>query len=146
MSPKVTETPEALPPQNTPAAAERARPRMVLAHGEPAQAGLISRHFRRLGWEVHVAPSGPQARQLTLQLAPVAVVLHTDLPGESGWLTCDKLLRQSPGQKVILLTPLPAHERGAFAAFVGAAGLVGAADGIHALVDEVYGPALAAAG
>src|SRR5690349_557871 len=74
---------------------------LVLAHADGPFADACRRQFRRLGWEVHLAGSGPEARQLVEQLRPTAVVLGIDLPGETGWLTCDKIVRQRPTQRVL---------------------------------------------
>jgi DNA-binding response OmpR family regulator len=122
------------------------RQRVVIAHEDPAYAALIGRHFRRLGWEVYGASSGPSARRLTRYLNPAAVVLDTDLTEESGWLTCDKLTRELPGPRVILVSKRTGAEQEAFAEFVGAMALVAQADGVPALVNEVLGVALSAAG
>ena len=55
------------------------RPRLVLADNRSAQAALTCRQFRRLGWEVHLASTGPEARRLTRLLAPQVVILATAL-------------------------------------------------------------------
>jgi hypothetical protein len=137
------------PPPPVPADIDRVarlRPRLVVAHPEAAYATLVSRHFRRLGWCVEATTSAEEARCLTHLRAPMAVILGTDLADETGWLACTKLVAANPGLKVILVV----HDRSAvgdrFAEFVGAARLVSEADGVAALVDEVYDTALAAAG
>jgi len=122
------------------------RPQMVLAHADAAYAASVCRHFRRLGWEVQVAPSGDEVRRLTCQSAPVAVVLDAALANESGWLTAKKLTDNRPDLRVILVARDVDQQGRHFAAFVGAAALVAQAGGPAALVDEVYGTALAAAG
>ena len=122
------------------------RPALILAHGDPVYATLVAEAFRQRGWDVHLARSGPEARRLVQGLAPAAVVLDTELPGESGWLACDKLTRQQPQLRVVLVAPAVTAERRRFAAFVGAAGLVARADAARALVEQLCGTPLPAAG
>jgi DNA-binding response OmpR family regulator len=122
------------------------RPRMVLAYADSAHAALSCRHFRRLGWEVHLASSGTEARRLARALAPAVVVLDTQLRDESGWLTCAKLVAERPGQKVVLVGVGLTPESYRFAHFVGAAALVNRDEGAAALVGEVRGTALSTAG
>jgi ActR/RegA family two-component response regulator len=122
------------------------RPRLVLAYADSLYAALSCRHFRRLGWEVHLASSGPEARRLAHSYYPTVVVLDTELRDESGWLTCDKLTREIPGQKVVLVGPDPGEANQSLAEFVGAAALVGRSAGVDTLVDEVLGSALPAVG
>src|SRR5690242_6210793 len=78
------------------------RPRVVLAYADSARAALNARRFRRLGWEVHLAWSGPETRRLVHALRPQIVLMDTELRGESGWLACAKLTLGCPGQRVIL--------------------------------------------
>jgi DNA-binding response OmpR family regulator len=122
------------------------RPCLVLAHAEPAYAADTARAFRRRGWDVYLAQAGPEARRLARMLDADLVILGTDLPGESGWLTCNKLVREQPVARVLLVAPRrdPAAEK--FAAFVGASALVEHAAGLPALFREVEGNPLPAAG
>jgi DNA-binding response OmpR family regulator len=113
------------------------RPCLILAHADAAYAGHAARAFRRLGWDVYVTRSGPETRRLARMLNPVVVVLQADLPEESGWLTCDKLVREQPFRKVVLVGVDFSAESESFAAFIGAAGVVNQADGVQALVDQV---------
>lgn len=119
------------------------RPCLVLAHSDPAYAAGARRALRRLGWDVYLANSGPEARRLARMLAADIVVLEADLPGESGWLTCDKIVREELAPRVILVSPTinPVSEE--FRQFVGATGLVASYDGPQALVDQVWGEVLA---
>ncbi len=119
----------------------RFRPRMVLAFAETIRAALSARHFRRLGWEVHLATSGADARRLARALRPQVVVLDTTLPGESGWLTCAKLTLGNPECKVVLVGDVNA-EAAEFAETCGAARLVCRAEGLPALVEDVHGAIL----
>ena len=93
------------------------RYRTVIA---PAGTGIT---FRRQGWDVYTAHGGPEVRRLARMLGPQLVVLQADLPDESGWLTCDKLLRELPHVRVILVNSGLSAEGCRFATFVGAAGL-----------------------
>jgi len=113
------------------------RPRLVLADHNSVQAALTCRQFRRLGWEVHLARNGSEARRLARRLAPQVIILDTDLRDESGWLTCAKLLQKNPDNKVVLLADRVTDSMGDFAQFVGAAALVARAAGVRALVTEV---------
>lgn len=122
------------------------RPCMIVAHADTDYAARTARAFRRLGWDVYRASAGPEVRRLAWMLDPALVVLDAELPGESGWLTCDKLTREQPLIKVVLVDAGTAAGRGRFAEFVGAAGLVGRDDGVEALLDEVCETALPVAG
>jgi CheY-like chemotaxis protein len=131
----------ALPPRNA-----LFRRRVVLAHSEAVYAALAGRHLRRHGWEVHLVGTGLEARHLARVLAPAVIVLGARLPDESGWLTCNKLVRDYPGLKVVLVGAHPTPEQHRFAAFAGAAALVSQDEGVQALIDEVHDTALPAAG
>jgi DNA-binding response OmpR family regulator len=102
---------------------------------------MIARAFRRVGWDVYEAHSGPEARRLARLLNPELMVLAVGLEDESGWLTCEKLSGTHPRVKVFLVADsiLPQDED--FATFVGAVGLIHA-DNIGALVEEVSGRTL----
>jgi DNA-binding response OmpR family regulator len=120
-------------------------PNLILAHPDGSFAARVSRHFRRLGWDVYTAACGPDVRRLARILGPALVVLATELPDESGWLTCDKLVREHPRLKIILVgdRAQPADQR--LAEFVGAAGLVNQGDGVKALANEVLDAAVPSA-
>jgi DNA-binding NarL/FixJ family response regulator len=119
------------------------RPRLVLAHSDPGYAGSVCRFYRRLGWETHLASSAHEVRSLARRLSPEVVVLSTELPDESGWLTCDKLLHENPELKVVLVANRSTPRNRHFASFVGAAALVHEEAGVQTLADEV-GEVLAA--
>ena len=114
------------------------RPRLVVAEGNSAQAALLCRQFRRLGWEVHLASSGPDARRLARLLEPQLVILDTALREESGWLTCAKLTLENEELEVILLDESATECQRQFAQFVGASALVTRDGGVPALVAEVH--------
>ncbi len=122
------------------------RPCLVLAHGDPAFAAPAERSFRRQGWDVYPAASGPQARRLARMLEADLVVLDAELPGESGWLTCDKLTREFPLLKVLLVINQPDPAAEALARFVGASALTNRADGMTKLIPAAYPYLVHAAG
>jgi DNA-binding response OmpR family regulator len=122
------------------------RPCLVLAHASPVYTAQACRAFRRLGWDVYTARSGPEARRLARMLAADAVVLDTALPGESGWLTCEKLTGELPRVRAVLVAPTAGGQEARFAAFVGAGLLLREADGVAALVREFSAASLPAAG
>ncbi len=123
-----------------------ARPCMIVAHGDAHYAATLTRAFRRQGWDVYPARSGPEARRLARMLEPALVVMATDLKDESGWLTCEKLTRERPRIKVFLVGDAGEPRNRDFAAFVGAARLFDKTDSVPARVQEVWGRTLPAAG
>jgi DNA-binding response OmpR family regulator len=121
------------------------RPCLILAHADPAYATAAARVFRREGWDVYNARTGPESRRLARMLRPSLIVLGTDLPEESGWLICDKLTRESPHSRVILVAAEPDQPSEQFAHFVGAAALVDRNAGPAALLHEAEQTVLAVA-
>jgi len=115
----------------------RIRERVVVALNDTVFAAWIARHVRRLGWGVHLTRSGAEARRLCQEHSPQVVVLDTQLPDQSGWLTCEKLLRDDPTLKVILIASQAEPHGDAFADFVGPAKLIRQSEGIQAVVDEI---------
>lgn len=113
------------------------RPQLVVAHANAGYAQLVGRHYHHLGWDSHLASSGSEVRQLVRELSPAVVVLGTDWPGESGWLTCGKLLDEHPDLKVVLVTGRSTPANCRFARFVGAAAIVNEEDGVRTLAEEV---------
>jgi DNA-binding response OmpR family regulator len=122
------------------------RPCLILALADPAYADLTCRSFRRRGWDVYRARTGPEARRLARMMEPELVMLDTDLPLESGWLTCDKLTGEQPHGRVILVATATTPRDEKFAAFVGASALVNRADSLAMLLHEICRPPLPAAG
>lgn len=118
---------------------------LVLAHPHPESQALLARGFRRLGWDVYLAQSGPEARRLARMLEADMVILHVDLPEESGWLTCDKLTRELPTACVVLVSENLTARNQDLAGFVGASALVDRPDGMVPLVEDLLDPALPAA-
>jgi len=121
-------------------------PCLVLAHADIGFAARVSRQFRLLGWDVYLARTGAEVHRLTQKLAPAVVVLDIDLADESGWLLCDKLSRQEPAPKVVLIGARQTPEQERLASFVGATALIPQRDCISVLVNEVLGAAMPAAG
>lgn len=111
--------------------------RLLVAHPDPRFTVQTHRHFRQLGWEVWRAGTALEVRRLTRKVRPTLIVLATELPDESGWLTCAKLVRQQRGLKVLLVDARPTPEGREFAAFVGAAGLVAEDEAGDWLLEEV---------
>jgi CheY-like chemotaxis protein len=122
--------------------ADHYRPCLVLGHSDPVYAAGARRALRRLGWDVYLAGSGPEARRLARMLSAEIVILDTEIPEESGWLTCDKLVRDDLSLKVFLVSPTVNPVGEDFRTFVGASGLICYSDGVQALVDEVCGNVL----
>jgi DNA-binding response OmpR family regulator len=124
----------------------RSHPCLLIAHSDLTYAALVARAFRRRGWDVYPARSGPEARRLARLLEPDLVVLAAELEQESGWLTCEKVTDEMPDVKVFLIGDAKSRRDQDFAAFVGAAALLHHSDSVQALVDQVCGRALPAAG
>jgi CheY-like chemotaxis protein len=123
-----------------------ARPCLIIAHGDATYAALVSRSFRRLGWDVYPARSGPEARRLSHLLQPDLLVMASELDQESGWLTCEKVTRDIPHLKVFLVGDTSEERNAEFARFVGAVGFIDSADSVQSLVEEICGRSLPAAG
>ena len=115
----------------------RVRQRVVLGLNDSVFAGWIARRVRRLGWGVHLTRLGAEARRLCQEYSPQVVVLDTRLPDQSGWLICEKLLRDDPTLKVILVASQPEPNGEAFAEFVGPAKLLHQNEGIQRVIDEI---------
>jgi DNA-binding response OmpR family regulator len=121
-------------------------PSLVVAHADPGYEAALARGFRRLGWDVYRARSGPEVRRLVPMLGADLVILDADLPDESGWLTCDKLTRERQRVQVILVTSEPGPLNHAMASFVGASALIHRSEGPGRVIEEVCGSAVHAAG
>jgi DNA-binding response OmpR family regulator len=121
-------------------------PCLIVAHPDRVYQTQLARAFRRLGWDTYAARSGPEARRLMRLLDADAVILHTDLAEESGWLTCDKLTREQPLARVILISDdlSPRHQE--LALFVGASALIHQTDDFAPLIEELVGPPVTAVG
>lgn len=121
------------------------RPRLLLGYADSGHAARVGRHFRRLGWEVRLAATAAEAYRLAMEFAPRVILLDTELPDESGWLTCAKITLEHPEQRVLLLTPeLNAADKQRLAS-VGAEDLVSRQDSIEHLAEAILGERLAEA-
>jgi DNA-binding response OmpR family regulator len=108
------------------------QPCLLLVSSDPIYTTAALREYRRLGWDVYPAQSGPEARRLARMLEPDVVVLDTPLEGESAWLTCAKLTAERPETRVVLVvedTP-NVQQR---AALVGASVVVTRTEGLALL-------------
>jgi DNA-binding response OmpR family regulator len=112
------------------------RPCLIVAHADSAYAARASRAFRQLGWDVYVARTGPEARRLARMLYPDLAILDAELPEESGWLTCDKLMSEQPLLRVLMVGAKEGADHEDFANFVGAAGYVPHCWGVAGLVEQ----------
>jgi DNA-binding response OmpR family regulator len=115
------------------------RPRLLLGYADSAHASQWARFFRRQGWEVHLIPSGVDTRRLVFDSDARVVILDTELPDESGWLTAAKILLDRPEQKIFLVGPERTAASERFASFLGAAGYFTRDDSPAALAEEVLG-------
>jgi len=115
---------------------ESTRP-MIVAHEDAGFIDRVRQQFGRLGWDVYPTQTGEDARRLARKLTPGVVVLSTHLPDQSGWLTCAKLLRESPRQKVILVSAYATPDLQDYTRFVGATALLGLDRPMQSLIDEV---------
>lgn len=125
---------------------DAARPCMIVAHGDPLFAASLSRSFRRVGWDVYQARTGPEARRLARMLGPDLLILAADLDEESGWLTCDKLSNELLHAKIFLVADTSNPQNGRYADFVGAAGVIDPRHNLQTIVQEVCGHTVHAAG
>ncbi len=121
------------------------RPRLLLAYADSAHAVQCGRYFRRLGWEVRLVASAAEAYRLVATFNPRAIVLDTELPDESGWLTCAKITLVNPGPKVILLAPARTAEAQEQTREVKAAALFTRDQPAEALAEFILGKRLAEA-
>ena len=112
------------------------RPHVVVAHSDTAYVLGVARAFRRHGWEVAIAAVGQEVRRLAALHSARLVVLETNLPDESGWLTCAKLNVGGDPATVILVAEDEADCDGEFAQFAGAARIVTRDEGLDPLLEE----------
>ena len=99
-------------------------PRVVIGHRDPSYAALLGTQLAGVGWESIAVESAAKARLLARSARTVALLLDVDLQDESGWLTCDKVLRERPELCVVLMSKDTRPENRRFATFVGARALV----------------------
>ncbi len=99
-------------------------PKLVigLIRGELARG--LENQFRQLGWRVCSADTSEEVRAKAFGGRAAAVVLPAAVfAGESGFLTCAKLVRALPKTRVVLVGP-DTEECERLALFAGAAGYV----------------------
>jgi DNA-binding response OmpR family regulator len=121
------------------------RPCVVLALIDGEYATRTARAFRLLGWDVYTAPGGPAARRLARMLEASLVLLDAELPGESGWLTCDKLHRELP-VRVFIVADSAGPWQQALGDLVGAAAVIDRHCAPANLVQQHAGELIPAAG
>jgi DNA-binding response OmpR family regulator len=99
----------------------RTAPKLVigLIHGELARG--LEMHFRAAGWRVCSADSAAELRDKAHGSRAAAIVLPVAAcGGESGYLTCAKLVRTLPHVRVVMVGP-EGKRYARFARFAGAA-------------------------
>ena len=99
----------------------RTAPKLVigLIHGELARG--LQLHFRAAGWRVCSADTAAELRDKALGSRAAAIVLPASVcGGESGYLTCAKLVRSLPSVRVVMVGP-DGKRNARFARFAGAA-------------------------
>jgi len=79
------------------------RPRMLFVYGDSLFAAKWSRHFRRTGWDVHLAANGDEACRLMERLDATVVVVDGDLAAENSAAVCRRILARRPGQPLVLV-------------------------------------------
>lgn len=88
-----------------------ARPRMLLVYGDSSFAARCTRHFRRRGWNVHLANGGPEACRLLDRFEPHVVIVDGETVEPAAHELCSEIIERRPGQPVVLLadteTPEP---------------------------------------
>lgn len=112
--------------------------KLVLSLSELPQAAVIERYFQERGWKVHLATDGADARRQVKKIKASVVILSEQAGAhESGWLTCWKLLSESPNTKVIVVGESHVERGSRNAGLVGAAGYVHASDSAAAVYHVV---------
>ena len=107
---------------NTATVADRlTAPKLVigLIHGELARG--LQLHFKAAGWRVCSADTAAELRDKALGSQAAAIVLPASVcGGESGYLTCAKLVQSLPNVRVVMVGP-EGKRHARFATFAGAA-------------------------
>jgi len=122
------------------------RPRLLLAYADSAYASRCVRYFRRLGWEVRMAASGIDARRQIAEFHPTFFVIDADMPEESGWLTCAKILLDQPELNVAVQVGERDDEAIGFQHFLGLDRLIVREEGVEGLAELVLGKVFAHVG
>src|SRR5262245_6957966 len=113
------------------------RPRLLLVYSDSGYASQVGRYFRRLGWEVRMAPRSCDARKQVADFRPNYVVIDVDMPEESGWLTAAKMMMSPGAARVILQTASRYDHDGRFADFLELDGMAAREDGVEALAEMI---------
>ncbi len=99
----------------------RTAPKLVigLIHGELARG--LEMHFKAAGWRVCSADTAAELRNKAQGSRAAAIVLAAGVcGGESGYLTCAKLVLSLPNVRVVMVGP-DGKRQARFAKFAGAA-------------------------
>ncbi len=115
-----------------------ARPsHIVIAHSDAEYVTDVQEALQLRGCAVHAARSGEQARELARRYRAVLVVLDSEMPLESGWLTADKLARENPRARIVVVTPELTDKDRELASFVQATAVVDRIEGPAAIVERL---------
>jgi len=115
------------------------RPCLIVAHPDAVYVTNTSRAFRRLGWDVYPAHTSGEARRLARMLTPDLVLLSANFPDETGWLVCDKMRRDMPAIRVMVVAEDNNSANQEFARFVGAQGVVAQTHSAEMVMQELRG-------
>jgi PAS domain S-box-containing protein len=85
---------------------------IMIVEDEPGVRGAARRMLERLGYSVHEAATGAEAYDLVARLStpPDLVLVDVVMPGESGRVVADRLLRQWPAIRVLFMSGYAADE------------------------------------
>jgi DNA-binding response OmpR family regulator len=111
--------------------------RVVVALPDSLFGAQAQRLLWQHGLEVHRAADGAAVSRLAWRLKPAVVVLPAESVGESGWLTCAKLMWSQPGTRVVLVGRHVNDRDERFRRFVGAAAILDEAAGPEALAQVI---------
>lgn len=79
-------------------------PRLLLVDDEPAFLQVMSRSFRRRGFEVLACSGAEEALVRCSAFQPSHILLDLNMPGLSGLAALPRLLEQSPQARLVVLT------------------------------------------
>lgn len=113
------------------------RPRLLLIYSDSAHASRCGRYFRRLGWEVRLVSSGSEAQKQLAEFRPDYAVVDVDLPDESGWLTCAKMMLMPGAPQVIIQTSSRDAVDARFMTFLNLDGMVTRDEGVEGLAERI---------
>ena len=115
--------------------------RLIVSHVDDGFIARVCRHFQEMGWDVYPADSAEEVRRRAAGSPASVVILPTEYPNESGWLTCAKLVREHPQHRVILVGSYTTPTLQRYTSFVGGTALLGLDSSMRSLVAEVYAAA-----